>query len=203
MTLGRKIKDARLARGMTQKEVVGDFITRNMLSKIENDSASPSVRTLERLAAALGLPTGYFLDEAEVSDGSSPDGLNEARAAYRAGRWRECLRLLEADSTAGTTDEGYLLHAHAGAYAARGALDAGDPATARELAEAAQYYNQEGMYYSPLLAAELTITLGSALLQLAEDGWEEQRAAFLQAVETLDAGFRGQNMDSNLKDGRM
>ena len=36
MTLGQKIKSARLARGMTQKELVGDAITRNMLSKIEN-----------------------------------------------------------------------------------------------------------------------------------------------------------------------
>jgi len=191
MTLGQKIKDARLARGMTQKEVVGDFITRNMLSKIENDSATPSVRTLEHLAAALELPTGYFLDEAGVSDGSSPDGLNEARAAFRAKDWTECLRLLEADSTAGTTDEGYLLHAHAGAYAAREALDGGSPAAARELAEAAQYYNQEGMYYSPLLAAELTLTLGNALLRLAEGGWQEQRAAFLNAFAALDKAFRG------------
>ena len=30
--LGKKIKEARLAKKMTQKEVVGNFITRNMLS---------------------------------------------------------------------------------------------------------------------------------------------------------------------------
>ncbi len=75
MTLGQKIKDARLARGMTQKELVGDFITRNMLSKIENDSATPSVRTLERLAGALGLPTGYFLDQAGYPTARLPTGL--------------------------------------------------------------------------------------------------------------------------------
>lgn len=190
MTLGQKIRDARLARGMTQKEVVGSYITRNMLSKIENDSAAPSVRTLEHLAGALGLPTSYFLDEARVSDGSSPDGLDEARAAYRAKDWLECLCLLEADSTAGTTDEGYLLHAYAGAYAARQALDGGKAAAARELAETAQYYNQEGMYFSPLLAAELTLTLGAALLKLAEDGWGEQRSVFCRAFEALDEGFR-------------
>ena len=72
MTLGQKIKEARLSRGMTQKELVGDYITRNMLSKIENDSATPSVRTLEYLAGALGLPTGYFLSDAVVSDGTAP-----------------------------------------------------------------------------------------------------------------------------------
>ena len=60
MTLGQKIKAVRLERGMTQKELAGDTITRNMLSKIENDSATPSVRTLEHLAGALGLPTEYL-----------------------------------------------------------------------------------------------------------------------------------------------
>ena len=90
MTLGQKIKEARLSRGMTQKELVGDAITRNMLSKIENDSAAPSMRTLEYLAGALGLPAGYFLDQAPISDGTVPDGLDEARAAYRQRRW-SCL----------------------------------------------------------------------------------------------------------------
>ena len=56
MNLGEKIKAARLERHMTQKDVVGDYITRNMLSKIENGSATPSVKTLEYLAGALGLP---------------------------------------------------------------------------------------------------------------------------------------------------
>ena len=53
MTLGQTLKQARLARGMTQAQVVGERITRNMLSQIENDQASPSVGTLEYLAAVL------------------------------------------------------------------------------------------------------------------------------------------------------
>ena len=48
-TLGKRIKEARLAKKMTQSEVVGDFITRNMLSQIESGSATPSVKTLEYL----------------------------------------------------------------------------------------------------------------------------------------------------------
>lgn len=186
MTLGQKIKEARLQRGMTQKELVGDYITRNMLSKIENDSAAPSVRTLEHLAGALGLPTGYFLSGAAVSDGTAPDGLDGARAAYREGRWEDCLAALEADAKAGTTDEGYLLHARAGAKAARAALEAGRWAAARELAEPAQYYNQEGMYYDAALAAELALILGECLTRLGEEGREEQKRAFLRAFEELE-----------------
>lgn len=187
MTLGQKIKEARLSRGLTQKELVGDFITRNMLSKIETDAATPSVRTLERLAHALDLPIGYFLDHAPVSDGTVPDGLDEARAAFRDSRWLDCLAALEADPKAGTSDEGYLLHARAGALAAQAALDAGNLSAARELAEAAEYYNQEGMYCEPALAAHLALLLGQCLTRLGEQGYEEQKAAFLRAFQAMES----------------
>ena len=186
MTLGQKIKAARLEKGLTQKEVVGDYITRNMLSKIENDSATPSVRTLEYLAKALDLPTGYFLSDAQISDGLVPDGLNEARAAFREKRWTDCLALLEADKTAGTTDEGYLLHARAGAHAARQALEEGRLMEAKELAETAHYYNQEGLYGSPDLTAQLALTLGQILTCLGSQYYQAQREDFARTLEELN-----------------
>ena len=70
MTLGQELKQTRLARGMTQSQVVGDRITRNMLSQIENDLASPSVGTLEYLASVLNVRLSWLLadeqDEAEA-----------------------------------------------------------------------------------------------------------------------------------------
>lgn len=189
MTLGQKIKSARLARGMTQKELVGDAITRNMLSKIENDAATPSVRTLNYLARALDLPASYLLGDAGLSDGSAPDGLDEARSAYRQGRWLDCLTALNADKKASSTDEGYLLHAQAGAAAAREALAQGDHAAARELAESALYYNQESMYYTASLDAQLCLTLGEALLALGEQGWHDLRSRLQSALDTLDHTF--------------
>lgn len=63
MTLGQKIRELRLSKQMTQKELAGSFITRNMLSQIENDSATPSMKTMEFLANALERPIGYFLDK--------------------------------------------------------------------------------------------------------------------------------------------
>ena len=47
MTLGEKIRQVRLERGLTQEQLAGDRITRNQLSQIENDLAQPSMRTLE------------------------------------------------------------------------------------------------------------------------------------------------------------
>ena len=62
MTLGQKVKEARILNKLTQKELAGDFITRNMLSQIENDIATPSIKTIEHIAAILEKPVSYFID---------------------------------------------------------------------------------------------------------------------------------------------
>lgn len=47
--------DARRATGMTQKELSERTgITQGDISKLENGSANPSIKTLQRLAAGLG-----------------------------------------------------------------------------------------------------------------------------------------------------
>lgn len=198
MTLGKKIKAARLERGLTQKEVVGNYITRNMLSKIENDSATPSVRTLQYLASALDLPTGYFLSGVNPSDVLVPDGLNDARAAYREQRWLDCLSLLESDKTAGASDEGYLLHARAGAHAAKQAFEEGRLTEAKELADSAHYYNQEGLYYSPDLAAQLALLLGKILTQLGTQYYQGQHEDVTNMLETLTKIFEMPSEDEPL-----
>lgn len=67
MELGQRIKEARLEKGLSQRELCGSMITRNMLSLIENGSAQPSMATLQYLAKELGKPISYFLDEVIVS----------------------------------------------------------------------------------------------------------------------------------------
>ena len=113
MNLGEKIKAARLERHMTQKDVVGDYITRNMLSKIENGSATPSVKTLEYLAGALGLPAGYFMNDSN-GDELTPGSVASARNHFRAGEYEGCVQVLEElDMEGGYKDEAMLLMARA------------------------------------------------------------------------------------------
>ncbi len=66
MEIGAKLKAARLAAGLSQRQLCGDKITRNMLSLIENGGAKPSMETLMYLAGRLGQPVSYFLEE-EIS----------------------------------------------------------------------------------------------------------------------------------------
>lgn len=65
MTLGEKVKSVRIQKRMTQSELGGDVITRNMLSAIENDKASPSLDTLRHISAALDTPISYFLSDGD------------------------------------------------------------------------------------------------------------------------------------------
>ena len=67
--LGKRLKEARLSKKMTQSDVVGTFITRNMLSQIESGAASPSLRTLEYLANTLELPIHYLVSETQSQIG--------------------------------------------------------------------------------------------------------------------------------------
>lgn len=185
MTLGQKIRQARVERGMTQKQLVGDHITRNMLSKIENDSATPSVRTLEYLASRLGLTAGYFMADYAVSDGTSPDGLDDMRKAYREGRYKDCIALLGSAKTQGTTDEGYILHAKSALAAAREALAKGDVVEAKEYADDADYYNKEGLYYSAEIDAEMSLILAECALTLDLSEFEENAKEYERAVKDI------------------
>lgn len=190
MTLGEKIRRARIERGMTQKDLVGDYITRNMLSKIENNGATPSVRTLEYIAGRLDLPTGYFLGDFTASGGMSPDGLDDMRAAYKEGRYYDCIALLEESKTAGSTDEGYLLRALASLSAAREAFGRADYEEAKQQADAADYYNKEGMYYSAEIDAEMSLILAECALYLDISEFEENAREYERAVRDISFSAR-------------
>lgn len=82
--LGQRLKQARLEAGLSQRQLCGEEITRNMLSQIENGSAKPSMDTLRYLANRLGKPMGYFLEEQAIT---SPNQqiMASAREALRKG----------------------------------------------------------------------------------------------------------------------
>ena len=99
--LGRRLKAARLAKKMTQSDVVGNFITRNMLSQIESGSATPSMKTLEYLAGVLEIPIDRLLSESGES--TSTDGyavLSDAKRLLREDKFEEILETCEPQGVA-------------------------------------------------------------------------------------------------------
>lgn len=93
MTMGQRILRARQEAGMSQRELAGEEITRNMLSALEHDTANPSVATLKYLSEKLCKPMGYFLGEDTPQVQGYPL-LVEAREAYDRGAYRRCLESL-------------------------------------------------------------------------------------------------------------
>lgn len=82
MELGKRIKQARLDAGLSQRQLCGERLTRNMLSLIENGSARPSMDTLQFLAGQLNKPISFFLDEQAVTS-PNQDTIAAARACWR------------------------------------------------------------------------------------------------------------------------
>lgn len=88
--IGKIIKNARLAKKMTQSEVVGDFITRNMLSQIESGAAMPSVKTLEYLCGVLDIQLDSFNDnEDNGGQQNQSAGYFEIRKLFEDGLYEE------------------------------------------------------------------------------------------------------------------
>ncbi len=94
-SIGQKIKEIRQKKGITQKDLAGDKITRNMLSLIENGTASPSVSTLLYIAEKLGMPPGYFFSFNEKEEGLflKTAMIDRLKQAFISEDFHECDRL--------------------------------------------------------------------------------------------------------------
>ena len=91
MNIGKKIKKLRTSKLMTQSELAGSEITRNMLSRIENDAASPSLGTVRYLASRLNVSAGYLIADSE--EDQIYDKHNEItgiKNSYAAGDYKIC-----------------------------------------------------------------------------------------------------------------
>lgn len=94
MELGEKLRQARISAGLSQRQLCGEEITRNMLSQIEHGVCNPSVSTLCFLARQLKLPVSYFLEEESVAS-SNGSCMGKAWFAFEAGDAADALRVLE------------------------------------------------------------------------------------------------------------
>lgn len=94
MELGEKLRQARTEAGLSQRQLCGAEITRNMLSQIEHGTAKPSMKTLQYLAARLGKSVSYFLEEDAVVS-PNQEIMTSARRLYDAGDYAGTTLVLE------------------------------------------------------------------------------------------------------------
>lgn len=94
MQLGERIKQARLEAGLSQRQLCGNTITRNMLSLIESGKAKPSMDTLAFFAKTLGKPMSYFLEEEAVLS-PNQSVMEQAEQALLSGDFAQVLEIFE------------------------------------------------------------------------------------------------------------
>ena len=148
MELGQRLRQARLEAGMSQRQLCGDVITRNMLSQIENGSAQPSMDTLRYLAEQLGKPMGYFLEEQAVT---SPNQAVMARArAVFAEDPADALQILEEyrENDPVFDAEYHYLYALCAMGFGKKVLEQGRNAYALTLLEQAAVHGRQTPYYT-------------------------------------------------------
>ena len=93
--LGKKIKALRKAKGLTQAELTGNKITRNMLSSIENGIANPSLDTLQYIADGLGVPVSYLIsEEDDLFFFQKKEKIEKIYRAYEAKNYTACINII-------------------------------------------------------------------------------------------------------------
>ncbi|PSR27443.1 MAG: transcriptional regulator [Sulfobacillus benefaciens] len=65
MVIGAKIRDLRKKLGLTQEQLAGDELTKSYVSQVELGRIHPSHKALAVIAARLGKPLGYFLENGD------------------------------------------------------------------------------------------------------------------------------------------
>ena len=91
MTMGERIRQARVEAGLSQRQLAGEMMTRNLLSALEHDGANPSVNTLKYLSEMLCKPIGYFLGE-DIPEAPGVREMEQARRCFSNGEYETCLK---------------------------------------------------------------------------------------------------------------
>ncbi|MBQ9996709.1 MAG: helix-turn-helix domain-containing protein [Clostridia bacterium] len=155
--LGERIRELRLRLGITQKELAGDRITRNMLSLIESGNASPSVSTLLYIAERLGTSAGYFFTSTEADEGRyfKLSIIDDLKATFHEKKYRECIAICESVPRSARDDELSYLAAMSCLYTALESAESFDMVRAASDLAQAQSYAATSIYADENFTAAL------------------------------------------------
>lgn len=95
--LGKKIRDKRQEKGLTIRELAaGADLTQGFLSQVERGLAEPSITSLRKISAMLGVPIFYFLMDEQKDN---PIVRKDERKVVRVGKGEVTFELLSPDLT--------------------------------------------------------------------------------------------------------
>ena len=170
---GRRIKEARIAKKLTQSEVVGDFITRNMLSQIESGTATPSVKTLEYLAETLDIPIASLMPQGEEEESlsesvSCAERLLRAKSLFSEGQYEAAAELMESQEEWGAFFDEFCILSAKCFYCLAESFSETDTVKAVEFAKKSAEMSERGFYANPSLKTEALKLLNSLAEKLSK-----------------------------------
>ena len=95
--LGQRLREARAAAGLSQAQLGAPYYTRAHVSAIELGKIRPAMKSLEHMAAKLGKPVSYFMEDAAIERTRREIAFDVDRVAALASRMTaaDCIRLAD------------------------------------------------------------------------------------------------------------
>lgn len=190
MDIGKRIKEIRVGKLMTQSQLAGDEITRNMLSRIENGAALPSLGTVMYLADRLGVPAGVLLSDEDGEYNFKKSGLiKKIKDLYLQRQYELCLDMC-IDAKADEDDEICYIAANCCIRLSEESLILGHLYSARELIDDALAYSKKTVYDVSCVTAKAQVLLDflkgiSPMLDLEFDRMPAFRAKMIAASSSF------------------
>ncbi len=197
MNIGERIRELRISKLMTQADLAGDRITRNMLSCIENGSANPSLSTIVYIAGRLNVPAGFLLaEQGDEMAYRKMSNLSNIKKAYTTGDVQSC-RSLCLSGCPEPDDEISLLLANCDAGIAAEEFWSGRLRSSCRFFDEALSYAEKTIYSTDAIEAEIRVffrymerishTLYSDLLDEEKVLSVKSNSIISQYLDALDA----------------
>jgi tetratricopeptide (TPR) repeat protein len=140
--LGERVRQLRVAAGLTQTDLAGERFSKEYVSQIERGKTRPTRETIEWLAAKLGADAGFLERGVSTDERSRVEGmLARAEALANAHRYDEAVDELENSRTAVMATGAIELEARALSTEAWARMERGEVKPALELLERCRTIN--------------------------------------------------------------
>jgi tetratricopeptide (TPR) repeat protein len=166
LRLGERLRQLRVAAGMTQTDLAGDRFSKEYVSQIERGKTRPTRETIDWLAQRLGVDSGFLANGVSADERGRVDAaLTRAGALLEARRNDEALEEFESIRAAVLATGMPELEARALAGEATVRMRGGDVREAIALLERARALS-EGTSFSDVERADVLFRLGVARYKL-------------------------------------
>jgi tetratricopeptide (TPR) repeat protein len=166
-TLGDRVRQLRIAKGLTQTELAGDRFSKEYVSQIERGKTRPTSETVEWLAQRLGVDPAFLSSGVSTDERSRVEALlARAEALSKAYRYKDAVDAYAEARAAVSATNSVELEVRTLSGEAWARMQEGDVRAAVELLNGARA-TAEGSVFSDVDRAELVFRLGVCRYKLS------------------------------------